>query len=227
MPLIPGTLPVNSKYPSNLQTLLETFASYLTAPAGKKIVFISGVNTNVPTDGSALWLDTSKGTLNGFWNAKWQTVIGSNIVTASLSHFSTSGVIATGQSSALPGNAGANVLNTPGITPRATANKMLVRAFLPSCSIGGATYPASITAGLMAGTESTCFAATVTSFGSAAESRGIIVEGLHTPNVTTAVTYSLRVGTTGGTAYLAGSSTTPDLFGASGNVLVTVEEIPA
>ena len=36
MALIPGTLPTGTKYPSDPQTLLDTFASYLTAPETKK-----------------------------------------------------------------------------------------------------------------------------------------------------------------------------------------------
>lgn len=36
MALIPGTLPNGTKYPSDPQSLLDTFASYLTAPEAKK-----------------------------------------------------------------------------------------------------------------------------------------------------------------------------------------------
>jgi len=36
MALIPGTLPTGTKYPNDPQTLLDTFASYLTAPEAKK-----------------------------------------------------------------------------------------------------------------------------------------------------------------------------------------------
>jgi hypothetical protein len=36
MALIPGTLPNGTKYPSEPQSLLDTFASYLTAPEAKK-----------------------------------------------------------------------------------------------------------------------------------------------------------------------------------------------
>lgn len=36
MALIPGTLPNGTKYPNDPQTLLDTFASYLTAPEAKK-----------------------------------------------------------------------------------------------------------------------------------------------------------------------------------------------
>jgi hypothetical protein len=36
MALIPGTLPTGTKYPNEPQTLLDTFASYLTAPEAKK-----------------------------------------------------------------------------------------------------------------------------------------------------------------------------------------------
>lgn len=36
MALIPGTLPTNTKYPNDPQSLLDTFASYLTAPEAKK-----------------------------------------------------------------------------------------------------------------------------------------------------------------------------------------------
>lgn len=36
MALIPGTLPVGTKYPNDPQSLLDTFASYLTAPEVKK-----------------------------------------------------------------------------------------------------------------------------------------------------------------------------------------------
>jgi hypothetical protein len=36
MALIPGTLPVGTKYPSAPQALLDTFASFLTAPEAKK-----------------------------------------------------------------------------------------------------------------------------------------------------------------------------------------------
>lgn len=36
MALIPGTLPTGTKYPNDPQSLLDTFASYLTAPEVKK-----------------------------------------------------------------------------------------------------------------------------------------------------------------------------------------------
>jgi hypothetical protein len=36
MALIPGTLPAETKYPGDPQTLLDLFASYLTAPEAKK-----------------------------------------------------------------------------------------------------------------------------------------------------------------------------------------------
>jgi hypothetical protein len=36
MALIPGTLPTGTKYPNDPQSLLDTFASYLTAPEAKK-----------------------------------------------------------------------------------------------------------------------------------------------------------------------------------------------
>ena len=36
MALIPGTLPNGTKYPNDPQSLLDTFASYLTAPEAKK-----------------------------------------------------------------------------------------------------------------------------------------------------------------------------------------------
>ena len=36
MALIPGTLPNGTKYPNDPQSLLDTFASYLTAPETKK-----------------------------------------------------------------------------------------------------------------------------------------------------------------------------------------------
>ena len=36
MALIPGTLPVGTKYPNDPQSLLDTFASFLTAPEAKK-----------------------------------------------------------------------------------------------------------------------------------------------------------------------------------------------
>jgi hypothetical protein len=36
MALIPGTLPTGTKYPNEPQTLLDTFAAYLTAPEAKK-----------------------------------------------------------------------------------------------------------------------------------------------------------------------------------------------
>ena len=36
MALIPGTLPTGTKYPNDPQSLLDTFASYLTSPEAKK-----------------------------------------------------------------------------------------------------------------------------------------------------------------------------------------------
>jgi hypothetical protein len=36
MALIPGTLPTGTKYPNDPQSLLDTFASFLTAPEAKK-----------------------------------------------------------------------------------------------------------------------------------------------------------------------------------------------
>ena len=59
MALIPGTLPNGTKYPNDPQSLLDTFASYLTAPEVKK---------NYPTVTVAT--PASAGTIT--FNAGWQ-----------------------------------------------------------------------------------------------------------------------------------------------------------
>jgi hypothetical protein len=52
MALIPGTLPNGTKYPNDPQSLLDTFASYLTAPESKKNR--ATVTAVVPTAGATV-----------------------------------------------------------------------------------------------------------------------------------------------------------------------------
>jgi len=52
MALIPGTLPNGTKYPNDPQSLLDTFASYLTAPEAKKNR--PSVTVTVPASGSTV-----------------------------------------------------------------------------------------------------------------------------------------------------------------------------
>ena len=58
MALIPGTLPTGTKYPNDPQTLLDTFAAYMTAPEAKKnrptvssYTSVNGATINARTDG--------------------------------------------------------------------------------------------------------------------------------------------------------------------------------
>ena len=58
MALIPGTLPAGSKYPTDPQTLLDTFAAYMTAPEAKKnrptvseYTAVEGATINARADG--------------------------------------------------------------------------------------------------------------------------------------------------------------------------------
>lgn len=58
MALIPGTLPTGSKYPTDPQTLLDTFAAYMTAPEAKKnrptvseYTAVEGATINARADG--------------------------------------------------------------------------------------------------------------------------------------------------------------------------------
>ena len=68
MALIPGTLPNGTKYPNDPQSLLDTFASYLTAPETKKnrptvsvysTVNGSTINTNTSGVDETIFLDHS------------------------------------------------------------------------------------------------------------------------------------------------------------------------
>jgi hypothetical protein len=52
MALIPGQLPTGTKYPNDPQTLLETFAGYLTAPEVKKNRAI--VSSYTPSSGATV-----------------------------------------------------------------------------------------------------------------------------------------------------------------------------
>jgi hypothetical protein len=57
MALIPGTLPNGTKYPNDPQSLLDTFASYLTAPEAKKNRPTVSVVT--PTGGGTITFNSS------------------------------------------------------------------------------------------------------------------------------------------------------------------------
>jgi hypothetical protein len=52
MALIPGTLPTGTKYPNDPQSLLDTFASYLTAPEVKKN--LTTVTATIPSGGGTV-----------------------------------------------------------------------------------------------------------------------------------------------------------------------------
>jgi hypothetical protein len=57
MALIPGTLPNGTKYPNDPQTLLDTFASYMTAPEVKKNR--PTVTTATPAGGGTVTFNTN------------------------------------------------------------------------------------------------------------------------------------------------------------------------
>jgi hypothetical protein len=57
MALIPGTLPNGTKYPNDPQTLLDTFASYLTAPEAKKN--LTTVTAVTPAGGGTVTFNSS------------------------------------------------------------------------------------------------------------------------------------------------------------------------
>lgn len=57
MALIPGTLPTGTKYPNDPQSLLDTFASYLTAPESKKNR--ASVSTYSPAGGGTVTFNSA------------------------------------------------------------------------------------------------------------------------------------------------------------------------
>jgi hypothetical protein len=57
MALIPGTLPTGTKYPNDPQSLLDTFASYLTAPEAKKN--LTTVTASTPVGGATVSFNSS------------------------------------------------------------------------------------------------------------------------------------------------------------------------
>lgn len=92
MALIPGTLPTGATFPGTPQALLNLIASYLSAPPAKKALFVQPTSTGIPTDGTALWFNSTSGanTVNvyvsgtGWVTASVTTLSGSTISTGSL-----------------------------------------------------------------------------------------------------------------------------------------------
>ena len=83
MALVPGTLPSNQTFPGTPQDLLNLFSQYLSAPPAQKSVFVQSTSAGIPTDGSAIWYNTSSNAnqilvySNGAWTAP--TVLTSSV----------------------------------------------------------------------------------------------------------------------------------------------------
>jgi hypothetical protein len=72
MPLIPSILPAGQAFPGNPQDLLNLFADHLTPAPAKKAFYSQGSSADIPTDGTALWYDTTNGELKLYLNGQWR-----------------------------------------------------------------------------------------------------------------------------------------------------------
>jgi hypothetical protein len=86
MALIPGTLSNNQTFPGTPQALLNLFAQFLSAPPSKKTLFVQTSSAGVPTDGSAVWFNSSSNTINvysaGAWTPATVTTVGGTAVSS-------------------------------------------------------------------------------------------------------------------------------------------------
>ena len=73
--LVPGTLPSGTNFPGTPQAFLNLFATYLSAPPSKKTVFSQPTSSGVPTDGSALWWNTTNNYLAAYYSGAWNPAL--------------------------------------------------------------------------------------------------------------------------------------------------------
>jgi hypothetical protein len=239
MALVPGTLTTAENiYPAAPQTLLERFASKLTAPPAKKALFSQASSTNIPIDGSALWHNTLDGSIRAYIASSWKSLLASNFTSAEYSSVlqipGSTSANQIGSTTAPTSLQGVTLLSAT-INLASTINKVEGRIGIPVVfgRIGAATpYSAGavLVVAVFRGNDSTAFQTGVLSIPSASEATSFSMSFTHSPTASGNVQYTVKVGvggTSASTTTLAISRTNDSassLFAGTGKPFLQLEE---
>jgi hypothetical protein len=224
-PLQYGTLvPGEDTYPNTPQVLLQRFAGNLFVPEQPQQFYNLSAPDTVPTN--ALWLDSRNGALKVNKSLTWVNILGGNSAfrTAPNNGAILAGTNIFNKSASPASDRGTEVANLS-FSPRAVGNRVLVVAQVPAItsSENDVTAFAMLNAGStpIALSAALCRAGVLTS---------LFLMGLHLPSVsevTSGLTYSLRIGTDSPTSALYFNRTAgTDAFGNFLNVQIVATELP-
>jgi hypothetical protein len=220
--LTPGTLS-DVKYPASAQTLLERFANAMYAPTAARTLF-AGASMTGAQDGTTLFFDTAKKTLNTYDNSAWRaplegnTKIGTSTTAQVLTGVQVSNI---GSQMPLPGstNLVAVTLNV-----RSTQSRILLRGSIPvaTSSVANDTLVAMLSKSTQAGALTAAYQRVP----AANALVSLAFEFLDTPGTTGNITYGIRLGSTSSGATL-GVNRTADgsISTVFGHLTITAQEI--
>jgi hypothetical protein len=236
MALVPGTLTTAENiYPAAPQTLLNTFASKLTAPPSKKALFSQSSSTNIPIDGSALWHNTLDNTIRAFSSSQWRSLLGQNLVsneynnTATIDGSTASNRYAAGSAPTSPNGA---VLVSSIIRMSSTTNRVEGRISIPIVAgrVGSSAGNAVMVVAIFKDSDTTAFQTGVLTIPAHTEFSSFAMSFSHAPVALGNVTYTVRVGVGGANASttILGINRTIDsasaVYAATGKVSLQLEE---
>ena len=238
MALIPGTFTTAENVsPAAPQTLLERFASKLTAPPAKKALFSQSSSTNIPVDGSALWHNTLDNSVRAYIASEWKSLLGGNLVSAEYSSNTTiSGTAPTnifGNTTAPAASNGVALVSAT-IKMGSTLNKVEGRISIPVVAgrYGASPYTAGalMAVAIFRGSDTTAFQTGTLTIPDKVEFTSFAMSFSHSPVAVGNVTYTVRIGVGGvnaATTTLAINRTvdsTSGVYAGTGKVCLQLEE---
>lgn len=225
IPLQYGTLvPGEDTFPNTPQELLQRFAGNLFVPTLAQSFYKHNSSDQVPV--SALWYDTRNKALKANESSTWHNVLGGN--TAILVS-PNNGVVAANtrifDKSVSPASDRGVAIGSLSFSPRAAGNRVSVTAQVPAV----ATSENDVTVFGMLCADNVPIALSAV-FCRAGVLTSLFMNGLHTPTsaqVSTGLTYSLRLGTDSSTSAVYYNRTAgTDAFGNFLTVQMIATEIP-
>lgn len=198
--LTPGTL-TDIKYPASAQALLERFANALYAPTAARTLF-TGASMTGPQDGTTVFFDTGKKTLNVFDNGAWRPSLEGNTKTAmsttptTLTNVQVSNI---GSQMAFPTGAASNLVAVT-LNVRSTASRVLITASIPVATSSAAND--TLVAMLSKTGVTSAIAASYQRVPAADALVSLQIHYLDTPGTTGNITYGVRLGSTTSAATL-------------------------
>lgn len=223
--LTPGTL-TDIKYPASAQALLERFANALYAPTAARTLF-TGASMTGPQDGTTVFFDTGKKTLNVFDNGAWRPSLEGNTKTAVMSTATTytgAQISNIASAFAFPGSGTlASSLVAVTLNVRSPESRVLVTATIPAATSNAAN---DTLVALLSNGTSTAVAASYQRVPAVDALVSLHIQYLDTPGTVGPRIYGVRLGSTAvGTTTIGVLRTTSAANLAYGHLTITAQEL--